>query len=91
MNKLGKLALLAAIATPGMVWAQVNVGDVLGFSETAIRSALEAKGYVISKIEPEDDELEVQAAMDGKAYEIEVSTESGEILEIEREEPSDDS
>lgn len=91
MNKLGKLASLAVVIAPGMVLAQVNVGDVLGSSEAAVRSALEAKGYVISEVETEDDEIEVQAAMDGKTYEIEVSADTGQILEIELEDTSDDS
>jgi hypothetical protein len=91
MNKLGKLTLLAAALSPAMVLAQVNVGDALGSSEPSIRAALEAKGYVISDIETEDGEFEVQAMMDGKTYEIEVSADSGQILEIEQEDKSEDS
>ncbi|NOD64633.1 MULTISPECIES: PepSY domain-containing protein [unclassified Ruegeria] len=91
MNKIGKLAVLAAFVTPGLALAQINVNDVLGSSEGAIRAALEAKGYSITKFEVEEDEIEVYASLDGKTYEIEVSPETGAVLEIELEDDEDDS
>ena len=93
MIKLNKTTLLAALIFPGLALAQVNVGDAVGTSEMDIRSALEAKGYVIAEFEIEDDEIEVEATLDGVAYEIEVSPEDGTVLEVEMddEDESDES
>ncbi len=91
MNKFGKLAVLAACVTPGLAMAQINVGHVLGSSEADIRSALEAKGYTISEVEAEQDEIEIYASLDGEAYEIEVSPETGAVTKVELDDDEDDS
>ncbi|WP_298919006.1 PepSY domain-containing protein [uncultured Roseobacter sp.] len=83
MIKNGKMVLLAGLLLPGMALANISVGDALGKSDAAVRAALEAKGYAISEIELDKDEIEVEAMLDGKTYEIEVSPETGLILEIE--------
>ncbi|NOD34502.1 MULTISPECIES: PepSY domain-containing protein [unclassified Ruegeria] len=91
MNKFGKLAVLAACVTPGLAMAQINIGHVLGSSEADIRSALEAQGYTISEVETEQDEIEIYAFLNGKKYEIEVSPETGAVIEIELADDEDDS
>ena len=93
MFENGKLALLATLLVPSVAMAQVNVGDTLGTSETVIRAALEAQGYSVKEFETEDGEFEIHATLDGTAYEIEVSAETGVIQEIELDDEgeSDDS
>lgn len=83
MKNSSKIALFAALMVPSVAFAQVNVGDTLGASEDAIRGALEAQGYAITEIEIEGGEIEVEASLDGTAYEFEVSAETGKVLEIE--------
>ncbi|MFD1156684.1 PepSY domain-containing protein [Roseovarius aestuarii] len=83
MIKYAKPALLAGLLIPGIAFAQINKGDALGSSEAAILSALEAQGYTITGIETEGGEIEVDAMLDGTAYEIEVSAETGMVIEIE--------
>lgn len=81
-----KIALAAAaVIAPTWVMASMSAGDVAGKSEAEIRTSLEAKGYTIKKFETEDDEIEVYAELDGKLYELEISTNSGKITEIELE------
>lgn len=78
-----KLILLAGLVVPSMALAELKVGDTVGTSNDDIRNALEAQGYSISEVEFEDGEIEVEATLGGESYEIELSAESGEILEIE--------
>lgn len=95
---LGALAA-AVIAAAGFAHAnnsdqQVNlegaaVGSYLGKTEAEARSALEAKGFVITEIELEDGELELEVKKDAKAYEIEVDPSTGNILEVELEDDND--
>lgn len=88
-----KLALVAGLLVPGMAFAQINVGDTMGVTESEILSTLEADGYRVLEIEMEDGEIEVEAVLDGQTYEIEIAADSGLILEIELddEDSSDDS
>ncbi len=81
----GKMILLSGLLIPGIAMAQINVGDSLGTTEQAIRAELEAQGYTISEIEVEGDEIEVEATLDGQAFEFEISTETGSVIEIELE------
>ena len=90
MMKYGKQLLLAGIMIPGAAFAQISVGDALGASETDMRAALEAKGYAITEVELEEGEIEFEATLDGVAYEIEVSAETGMVLEIELDDDGDD-
>ena len=85
MNDTIKATLLSAglIAAPVLAIAAVNPGDTLGVSESEIRTALEAKGYVVEEFEFEDDEVEVEASLNGVLYEIEISPQTGEVLEVE--------
>ncbi len=81
-------ALTAAIAVaslPVVALAAVQEGDVLGTDEASIRAALEVQGIEVTDFETEADEIEVEIVMDGKAYEIELSPETGKVLEIEAE------
>ena len=81
---------LTALLVPGMAFANVNVGDSVGISETSIQSALEAQGYAVMAFEVEADEIEVQASKDGQIFEIEVAADTGLVLEVELEDENDD-
>lgn len=83
MKIYGQSALFAALVLPGVALAQISEGDTLGKSEATIRSALESQGYAVTDFEIEDGEIEVEAMYEGKAYEFEVSPETGIVLEIE--------
>lgn len=89
MMKYGKTVLLAGLIIPGAVFAQINEGDALGVTEADIRTALEAQGYAITEVEQEGDEIEVEAMLNGTAYEIEVSVETGMVLEVELDDEDD--
>jgi hypothetical protein len=84
-----KFTLLAALIVPGIAAAQINVGDTVGTSEAMIITALEAQGYVISETEIEDDEIEIEAMLDGQAIEIEISPETGIVLEVSLDDDED--
>ncbi|MGH1466188.1 MAG: PepSY domain-containing protein [Cognatishimia sp.] len=80
MANLSKTALLAALLIPSAALAQINVGDLLGSSETAIQAALEAQGYTVTEIEVEEGEIEVEATNGGQSFDFEVSPETGLVL-----------
>lgn len=90
MIKHGKLLLLSGLLIPGIAMAQINAGDTLSTTEDAIRAELESQGYVISEIEYEDDEIEVEATLNGQAYEIDINPETGAVLEVELEDDESD-
>lgn len=90
MIEYSKPLLLAALLVPGSVLAQINLGDTLGVSETAIRAALGGQGYVITAFEIEDDEIEVEAMLADQAYEFEISPVTGHVIAISLEEEDDD-
>ncbi len=85
----------ALIAASGIAYAtnskgQVSlegaaVGSYLGKTEAEVRTALEAKGFAVTEVEIEKDELEFDVKKDGKAYEIEVDPSTGKITETELE------
>lgn len=87
-----KTLTLAAtlIAVPALAFAQFNVGDTLPTAEADLRGALEGKGYQIEEIEMEDDEIEVEATLDGVEYELLLSAATGEVIEIELEDADGD-
>lgn len=89
MANLSKSALLVTLLIPGAALAQINVGDELGSSETAIQAALEAQGYTITEIETEDGEIEVEATSGGQSFEFEVSPETGLVLAAYQEHDED--
>jgi hypothetical protein len=80
MTSLSKTALFASLLIPGAALAQINIGDQLGSSETAIQAALEAQGYTITEIETEDGEIEVEAMIGGQSFEFAISPETGLVL-----------
>ncbi|WP_299767903.1 hypothetical protein [uncultured Tateyamaria sp.] len=45
-----KSALLATLLIPSAAQVQINIGDALGTSETALRAALAAHGYIATEI-----------------------------------------
>lgn len=65
------------------------VGTYLGKTEAEGRAALEAQGFVVTKVEVEDDELEFEVTKGGQAYEIEVDPGTGKISETEKEDDND--
>ena len=89
MIKYWKPAVVAGLLIPSAAFAQINVGDQLGTSEDAIRAALQTKGYAVTEIEFEDDEIEVNVTADGKSLEFEISPETGLVLAIEDEADDD--
>ncbi len=90
MTNFSKTALLATLLIPGAAMAQINVGDQLGSSETAIQAALEAQGYTITEIETEDREIEIEATIGGQSFEFEISPETGLVLAVYQEDDEDD-
>ncbi len=62
-----------------------EVGTYIGKTEAESRTALEAKGFVVTAVEVEPDELEFEVKKDGQSYEIEIDPTSGKISETERE------
>jgi hypothetical protein len=80
MANLSKTTFLAMFIIPTAALAQISVGDELGSSEAAVQAALEAQGYVITEIETEDGEIEVEATNGGQSFEFEVSPETGLVL-----------
>ena len=58
-------------------------GDVVGTTEAEVRTNLEQSGYSVLSIE-------VEASLDGVATEIEVSSDTGAVTEIELESDDDE-
>jgi len=91
MTFFNKPTFLAALMIPGLALAQINVGATLGTSEDAIRTALEADGYMIKEVEFDSDEIEVEAMRDGTLYEFEVAADTGQIIAVELDDETNDS
>ncbi|MEM7295173.1 MAG: PepSY domain-containing protein [Pseudomonadota bacterium] len=90
MTHTVRAVLLSALMVPGAVLAEINVGDSLGTTETAIQAALEAQGYTISEIEIEDGEIEAEVMLNGQELEIEVAADTGQVIEVAADEDDDD-
>lgn len=90
MTKTQLIAAAALMAVPAAAFAQFNLGDTLSVNEAEIRAMLESKGYQIEEIEMEDGEIEVEYLDGGQEYELTLSAETGEILEIELENEDND-
>lgn len=73
----------AQAETPAIA-LKIEVGDVLGLTEADVRAHLNGLGYEVEEIEQEGDEIEFEIRVDGVEYEIDVSVETGAVLEIER-------
>lgn len=90
MENLKMLTLAGLItAAPALALANIGVGDTLGTDEAAIRSALEAQGYVVEEIEFEDGEIEVELSKDGVETELVLTGVDGTVTAIEAEEDDD--
>ena len=85
MIAAGAVATLAPVAAI----AAFAVGDTVGTDVEEIRSKLEAEGYTVTEIEIEDGEIEVEYVVDGQEYEITMSGETGQVLEVELEDDDD--
>ena len=79
----------AAGSSDQVILEDAAVGTYLGKTEAEGRTALEAKGFVVTEVEVEDDELEFEVKKDGQAYEIEVDPSTGKISETEKEDDND--
>ena len=86
MIAAGAVATLAPVAAI----AAFAVGDTLGTDVEEIRSKLEAQGYTVTEIEIKDGEIEVEYVADGQEYEVTMSGETGQVLEVELEDDDDD-
>lgn len=82
--------MLTALLIPGIAVANAQLGDTAGTTDADIRAYLEAQGYVIEETETEGGMLEVEALLNGTAFEIEVDLSTGLVAEIEREDEDDD-
>lgn len=87
--KLTALATLLA-SVPVLSYANLSVGDALGTAEAEIVATLEAQGAEILEVEIEDGEIEVLYRFNDELFEVEVSTETGLVLEAELEDEEDD-
>lgn len=76
-------ASVAADKTPAVA-LKVEVGDILGLTEEDVRAQLTSLGYEVEEVERYDDELEFEILVDGVEYEIDVSSKTGSVVEIER-------
>ena len=81
---------LVGFALPSLALAAVSVGDQLGTTEEGIRAALTTQGYEITQFETEDGEFEVDALFEGQMLELEISPDTGLVIEIEAEDDGDD-
>lgn len=84
------LLLSSALVLAGASTQAAQLGDVAGTSEADIRAYLEGNGYSVQNLTVEDDEIEVDVLFDGAALEIEISSTSGAIVEIEAEDDDQD-
>jgi hypothetical protein len=75
------------LASTGMALAAVSVGDTLGKTEDDVRAALSSQGYMVEDIETEDGEIEAEVSLDGREMEVVVDARSGQVLEMELEDP----
>ncbi|MEO0379214.1 MAG: PepSY domain-containing protein [Pseudomonadota bacterium] len=93
MTTFTKPAILAALLIPAAAFAQLDVGQQLGSTESDVRAALSEMGYEVQEIEIDDGEIEAEVVLDGVELEIEIAMDTGLIIEIETEdddEASDD-
>lgn len=72
------------IVAPAAAFAAPMVGDMLGKSETDIRTALEQQGLIVDEIEMEDGVFEVEVADNGEDFEFEVDAATGQIIKIDK-------
>lgn len=68
---------------PAIAFAEVAQGDMIGTTETEIRAHLTAQGYEVKEVEMEDDEIEIDVSLNGKALEIEIDPQTGKVTEVE--------
>lgn len=85
--KIASLTGLIALA-PFAALAELSVGDQVGTSEDAIRTALQSAGYEVIEIEVKDDEIEADVTLNGEEIEIEIAAD-GTISEVEVEDEDD--
>ncbi|MEL6450597.1 MAG: PepSY domain-containing protein [Pseudomonadota bacterium] len=90
MTSFTKSAVLTALLVPAAAFAGVDVGQTLGTTEDAVRTALTDLGYTVQEVKVEDGEIEAEVSLDGVALEIEVAMDSGAVVEIALDDDADD-
>ncbi|GAA0773096.1 PepSY domain-containing protein [Roseibium denhamense] len=90
-SALSILSSCAVIAVAGGAMAAASLGETVGTTDEEIRAALTAHGYTVEEIEREGGELEVEVTLNGQAMEFGIDPTSGQILEMELEDDTDDS
>ena len=77
--------MFAALVAAQAASAAMKSGDVAGTDEAQITQSLEAAGYteVEVEIEAEDNNIEVDAMLDGVEVEFEVSSKTGEVISVD--------
>ena len=89
MSTLIKPAILAGLLIPATAIAGLELGQTLGTAEADVRAALTELGYTVQEIEIEDGEIEAEVTLEGVAYEVEVTADTGQIVGIELEDDAD--
>ena len=92
LPRLVSLPMLAgaALFVPSLALALVSHGDTVGKSEAEIRESLSKSGYEVQSIEIERGEIEVNAVLDGKSFEIEIDPSTGLVTEVEADDDDDE-
>ena len=90
MSTMIKPALLAGLMIPATAFAGLELGQTIGTAEAEIEAALTGMGYTVEEVEIEDGEIEAEVTLDGVAYEIEMTADTGQIIAIELEDDADD-
>ena len=82
---LASAALAAALVLSANLAgaAAVSNGDYIGKTEAEMSANLEQQGYEVLRTETEDGNLEAEAVLEGKTYEIYADPRTGQIVEIE--------
>ena len=86
MNKMTKTlaaGAAAALLAPAIAFALPTVGERLGTDLPSVMTALTGAGYDVVELERDGSELEATILVEGEKYEVEISAETGMVLEIE--------
>lgn len=81
--KAGLGAIAAMALLPATALAKPAVGDKVGSSIQEIVNKLKADGHTIREIEHDDNEFEVETVVGGVRYELEISSKTGKITDVD--------
>ena len=81
MTNLKKFSTVATVAIlyPTYILADLAIGDLLGKTNSEIRAGMESAGYAVKEVSFEDDEIEIEASINGQDHEIEVTPTDGMV------------